>query len=137
MADKESESKEQQESEDKGYEVRDINFVRVLVFGLGIIVIILIMGVVIPGIVFKNMQWFTGKVPVPSQYQAGQDELPPAPRIEVRGPRDLKEFRAAEEKQLNSYGWTDRDKNLVRMPVDQAIDIIARRGLPSFATPPR
>ncbi len=31
---------------------------------------------------------------------------------------------------LKSYGWIDRDKGVVRIPIDRAIEILAERGLP-------
>ncbi len=36
---------------------------------------------------------------------------------------------------LNSYGWVDPDKGTVRIPIDQAIDIVAQKGLPSKPSP--
>jgi hypothetical protein len=37
---------------------------------------------------------------------------------------------------LNSYGWVDQPKGIVRIPVAQAIDILAKRGLPRTAPAP-
>ena len=36
---------------------------------------------------------------------------------------------------LDSYGWVDPDKGIVRIPIDQAIDIVAQKGLPSKPSP--
>jgi len=30
---------------------------------------------------------------------------------------------------LKSYGWIDRDKGVVHIPIDRAIEILAERGL--------
>ena len=49
---------------------------------------------------------------------------------------DLARERAAEDKILNSYGWVDKDKGIVRIPIDQAIDMLAQKGLPSRTTSP-
>ncbi|MGH9550659.1 MAG: hypothetical protein ACRD3W_14865, partial [Terriglobales bacterium] len=35
------------------------------------------------------------------------------------------------DKLLNGYAWIDPQKGLVRIPINQAIDLLARRGLPS------
>ena len=40
-------------------------------------------------------------------------------------------IRAAEDQILNSYGWVDRSKGIVRIPIDRAIDLLAKRGLPA------
>ena len=49
---------------------------------------------------------------------------------------DLRAIRAEEDKILNSYGWVDQPKGVVRIPVAQAIDILATRGLPAHTAPP-
>jgi len=49
---------------------------------------------------------------------------------------DLARERAAEDKVLNSYSWVDRQKGIVRVPIDVAIDMVAKKGLPSRAAAP-
>jgi len=56
-------------------------------------------------------------------------EFPP-PRLEVKPGASLAEFRAAEEFDLNSYGWIDQNKGTVRIPIDRAMQLILERGLP-------
>ncbi|HEV3263716.1 MAG TPA: hypothetical protein VG013_43175, partial [Gemmataceae bacterium] len=55
----------------------------------------------------------------------------PAPRLEVTPAVDLQAVRAAEEKELSTYGWVDQQKGVVRLPIDRAIDLLAQKGLPS------
>jgi hypothetical protein len=50
---------------------------------------------------------------------------------------DLAELRAAESRTLHTYGWVDRDANVVRIPIDRAIAVLAERGLPSAPAAPR
>lgn len=38
---------------------------------------------------------------------------------------------AAQNEQLNSYGWVDRSNGIVRIPIDRAMDLLAQRGLPA------
>ena len=40
-------------------------------------------------------------------------------------------MRAAEEAALNSYGWVDKDAGIVKIPVDRAMEILAKKGLPA------
>ena len=58
-------------------------------------------------------------------------DLPPPPRLQVDAPRDLALERDAERAELESYAWIDRDRGIVRIPIDRAIDLLARRGLPA------
>ena len=55
----------------------------------------------------------------------------PEPKLQAAPVLDLRAIRAEEDKLLNGYGWIDQQKGLVRIPINQAIDLIARRGLPS------
>jgi hypothetical protein len=36
-----------------------------------------------------------------------------------------------EEQQLHSYGWVDQSAGSVHIPIDQAMQLIAERGLPT------
>jgi hypothetical protein len=42
----------------------------------------------------------------------------------------LAELRAAEDGDLNSCGWVDRNAGIVRIPIDRAMQLILERGLP-------
>jgi hypothetical protein len=57
--------------------------------------------------------------------------LPPQPQLQRSPIQDLNQMRAAEDQLLNSYGWVDQSKGIVRVPINEAIDMLAKRGLPS------
>jgi hypothetical protein len=60
---------------------------------------------------------------------------PAFPKLVASEPIVLAEFRAQEESFLTSYGWVEKDKGLARMPIDEAMKIVAQRGLPRFPGP--
>jgi hypothetical protein len=63
---------------------------------------------------------------------------PPAPRLQISPQADLARLQASEDAQLGSFGWVDRDDQVVRMPIEQAMKLLAERGWPSQpATPAR
>jgi hypothetical protein len=55
--------------------------------------------------------------------------LPPEPRLQSNPASDMERFRAGENRILNSYGWIDRPAEIVRIPIERAMDIIVERGL--------
>jgi hypothetical protein len=57
---------------------------------------------------------------------------PPGPRLQSNPEAELKRFRAEEEKRLNTYGWIDKQKGIVHIPIDEAMKKLARRGAPGF-----
>lgn len=53
--------------------------------------------------------------------------LPPEPRLQVRPVRDLHELRDAESNILDHYGWVDRQAGVVRIPIGQAMELLAAK----------
>lgn len=60
-------------------------------------------------------------------------QLPPAPRLQADPKLDYDTYMATEQKLVTSYGWIDRAAGTVRLPIDRAVDLVAERGLPTFA----
>ncbi|HUC85551.1 MAG TPA: hypothetical protein VL970_10195 [Candidatus Acidoferrales bacterium] len=40
-------------------------------------------------------------------------------------------LEAAQDAQLNSYGWVDRSNGIVRIPIARAMELLLQRGLPT------
>jgi hypothetical protein len=55
----------------------------------------------------------------------------PQPRLERNERVEIKDFRLKEEQTLNSYGWVDEKSGTVRIPIERAMQLVARRGLPT------
>jgi len=60
-----------------------------------------------------------------------QPVVPPEPRIEVAPYEQLQQLRAKEDHVLNTYAYVDKSSGVVRVPINQAIDMLATKGLPS------
>ncbi len=56
--------------------------------------------------------------------------MPPAPRLQPDPIEDLNSLRASEHNLLNDYGWVDPKAGVVRIPIDQAMQLMVQRGLP-------
>jgi hypothetical protein len=61
---------------------------------------------------------------------------PPAPILQTNPRSQLEAVRAAEEKRLNTYYWIDRASGVVHIPIEQAMQNVARAGLPGFGSTP-
>ncbi|HLH92202.1 MAG TPA: hypothetical protein VKX28_27555 [Xanthobacteraceae bacterium] len=57
---------------------------------------------------------------------------PPGPRLQTDEGRNLQQFRAAEEKRLNTYYWIDEQKGIVHVPIEQAMKQLVTTGIPDF-----
>jgi hypothetical protein len=112
-----------------GHEVSDINPKRVAMVGLVLATIIAVSLLVAYGLFhyFYSDETRTRPMPSPLSYSR---EPTPEPRLSVERGEDLKTLNSEEDAMLKSYGWIDRDKGVVRIPIDRAIEILAERGLP-------
>lgn len=59
----------------------------------------------------------------------------PGPRLLTAEPKTLAAFRSQEQEILTTYAWVEKDKGIVRIPVDEALRIVAEHGLPTFPAP--
>src|SRR5581483_11922477 len=69
----------------------------------------------------------------PNSKLGDQDRLPPelrlqlAPGHEVSPLDDIKSLRLEEQQKLNGYAWVSQSAGAVRIPIDQAMKIVAER----------
>lgn len=112
-----------------GYETRDLTPRAIATF-------LVVLAVTIVGVLLVSMWIYDYSASRLAQTEAPPLPLaklaaPPGPRLQVSAPKDMQEFRAAEDAILKSYGWVDRAAGVVRIPVDQAMQLLAERGLPA------
>lgn len=112
-----------------GYEPSDLRPQAITAFAAVLAVIL--------GAVFLVSYWMyrqyrsdQAKEPAAASSLVSRVEIFPEPRLQVHAPQDLKELRAAEEATLNSFGWVDQNAGIARIPIDQAMKLLAERGLP-------
>jgi len=52
---------------------------------------------------------------------------PPEPRLQISPQGDLEELRRQEAEILSTYQWIDRDKGVVRIPINRAMELFIER----------
>ena len=55
--------------------------------------------------------------------------------LSTRNPQ-LEDLRAHEDSVLTSYGWVDRDRGIVRIPIDRAMELAAQGSAPNMTPSP-
>ncbi len=65
-----------------------------------------------------------------------QSAVPPEPRVQISPRTDMAHELAYENSELHRYSWVDKAKGTVTIPIDQAMQIVAKRGIPPQPTPP-
>src|ERR1700685_224948 len=119
------------------HERRDVNVFQVSAFGIGL----LLSCIVVVFAMWAMFDFFYSREDAKNAdnpaalMMKDQNKLPPEPRLQAEPKVELKDLRADEDAILSSYGWVDPNKGIVRIPIDQAIDIVAQKGLPSKPSP--
>jgi hypothetical protein len=120
-----------------GYEKTDAHAGATYRAGLYILLTMFVTAlVVVPMYRFLGRTEARGQKPAASVLKPDAAAAAPAfPKLVASEPLVLAEFRAQEQAFLESDGWVEKDKGIVRMPIDAAMRIVAERGLPQFPGP--
>jgi hypothetical protein len=72
--------------------------------------------------------------PLPGTDRTLHTPLPvyPEPRLQPNPRQEMQRFLAAEQAELATYGWIDKTHGVVRIPIDVAMDKVARSGIPGW-----
>lgn len=78
------------------------------------------------GVVAGVMALLPALFPEAMRQPAAVSAPPPGLGAELAG------LRAAEDRQLTDYGWVDRERGLVRVPIGEAMARLLARGIPDW-----
>ena len=118
----------------RGHETSDANIRGLVLSGIGLLILILA-GLLVSLGVFRYFVSHQGLGPPASPF-ANERALPPEPRLQVSAPADLKQYKAAQDEVLTSYGWVDESAGVVRIPIDRAMAVLLQKGLPVHSVAP-
>jgi len=125
-------------TEQSGHEHTDANVWLILQFAIWLTASALITH----GLMWGMFEWFvksrTDAAPLVEFPLAVQQErrLPAGPRLQAIPANEVFEFRQRENAELTEYGWVDRNAGTVRIPIEQAKDLLLKRGVPSRTAAP-
>lgn len=115
------------ESLERGYEVSDawpktLVVCAVVLIGL-VLIVMAVTDSVLTGLEDDARAGDTEPHPL-----ATEQQLPPAPRLQITPTQDLAEHHAIVERLLQSYESLDRDNDIVRIPIERAMELIVSQG---------
>ena len=64
----------------------------------------------------------------PGAFRQASESPFPEPSLQTEPHEDLKRFQLEQRMALAGYGWVDRSRAIARIPIDEAMRIIAARG---------
>jgi hypothetical protein len=109
----------------------ELDFRGILVFAGGLLAVTLVVMGLMWGVAVLLKGSLARKDPAPPALaEAREARVPPGPNLQPNPTADLAAFRAAEDAELATWAWVDREKAVARVPVERALEIVAARGLP-------
>lgn len=113
------------------HEETDVDIRAIFGFGAGLALVMVVVYVVVR-LMFVYMDRTSASASPDFPLAAGHEtRLPPEPRLQTTPRDDLQQLRAREEEKLNGYQWIDRSAGIVRIPIEEAMRLTLKRGLPS------
>jgi hypothetical protein len=112
------------------HERSDVSIRGIIIFAIVLVLTAVVVHIGLYGLLEYYGEFAPRRTRAPGS-PAAQEETTPLPRLQISPRTDLAEMRAAEQKELTSYGWIDKQKQSVRIPIDQAMKLLAERGLPA------
>jgi hypothetical protein len=107
---------------DSAYEREDVSLIVVGILAIVVLVSVAVIPFVLRGFYPRTVQ----------DVARTQTVVRPAPDLQTNEPHDLDAFRAEEEKRLDGYGWVDRGKGIVHIPIRQAMKDAVAHGIDGF-----
>jgi hypothetical protein len=134
------------EHDSVAFETRDVK-ARTIYTYLAVLAIAVILSYVVCVFILRATENFAAESdapPPPVREELGKDYLtmPPEPRLQgVPGHRtdpqyDLREKLQEDREANEKAGWIDQSAGIAQIPVEDAMKIIAEKGLPAASTPP-
>jgi hypothetical protein len=121
-----------------GYEVSDANIKAVLGVAVGVLVFSIACAVIVQGMFWWFEKGSTTK-DLPKTERAkeeGGKKYDNEPALQESPEADMIQFRKEQNAELGSYGWVNKEKGVVRIPVEEAMKLTLQRGLPTSKTVP-
>jgi hypothetical protein len=113
-----------------GYETSDAKISLPVVGGIALVVVTIGTALLMAGLFYGLASYHDARDEGPSPMAASR--MPPrGPRLLPDTPDQVEAQSVAEKALLTRYGWVDRENGFVRIPLDRAMTLVARRGLPT------
>jgi hypothetical protein len=108
----------------------ELNVKAIVYVGVGTVVITIVSMILVWWLFQGFRKLEERQDPKPSALpEAAERQVPPSPRLEISPPENLKELREREATVLDAPAWIDQAQGKIRLPIDLALDVVARRGL--------
>jgi hypothetical protein len=117
-----------------GYETRDANAGGVFKFLAALGCVLVAAGLVCWGLFHYYSGHAVDQAATDSPF-ADTRQLPLGPQLQVTPREDWLKFREEQQQALETYAWENRSAGTARVPIEVAMDLLVKKGLPVQAGP--
>jgi hypothetical protein len=120
------------------HERRDIDIFRISAFGIGLLLACIVTVFAVWAMfdfLYKREDDKNARIAASAEMLREKNRQPPEPRLQAAPRVELHDMLTDENEILTGYAWVDPDKKIVRIPIEEAMDLMAKRGLPYKASP--
>jgi hypothetical protein len=112
------------------YEQNDVNIGGLVRFTIGLGILITVVAIV-SWLIIRT--WTKQALPIHVQIAPAVVTMPavPGPGLDAAPEERLEDVLRRDAERLNTYAWIDRDGGVVRIPIAEAMRLLAERGLPA------
>lgn len=118
-----------------GYETRDANVGGVFNFLVALGIVLVVTALVSWGL-FRYFSAHALDQAASDSPFADTRQLPLGPQLQVNPREDWLKFREQQEQALETYAWENRSAGTVRVPIEVAMDLLVKKGVPVQGAPP-
>lgn len=117
-----------------GHETRDASVSHVVWFGIALAVL-LVVAMVATRLFYDFLSHSISAGPPVAPFETAKQIPPPGtPLIEPDPVQDYRKYIEQENRVLDSYGWVGQKAGVARIPIDRAMQLLLKRGLPIRAS---
>jgi hypothetical protein len=113
---------------ERGHETRDADINKLIIFAL-VLVAMILAGFLVTEAVFRVVIKVENAEEKVTPFEDA-NQIPPEPHLQVSSATELQDYLKQQTETLDSYGWVDQKQGIVRIPIDQAMDIMLQKGFP-------
>ena len=117
-----------------GYETQDANTTGVIGFLIVLGVVIALVSAICYGLFHYYAKNALNQPATESPF-ADVRQLPLGPQLQVNPREDWLKFREEQQKSLVSFGWENQSAGTVHVPIEEAMDLLVKKGVPVEGQP--
>lgn len=113
----------------QGFETRDANVGGVFSFLVILAAVLIVTGLICWGM-FHYFSAHAMNEPATDSPFADSRQLPLGPQLQVNPREDWMKFREEQQKSLETFDWVNRSAGTARVPIEEAMQLLVKKGVP-------